>query len=77
MEHYKILDTRWFTPRMDTIGVVAIETFGDTWKAFLGTVPGHDRQFDEQFVAAWGAGLSPEEAHGFFPHLDVAKYKAQ
>lgn len=39
------------------------------------TAAGHDQQFDEQFVAKWGTGLQPEEAHGFFPHLDITKYK--
>ena len=74
---YKILGARWFTPRMDTIGIVAVETFNDTWKAFLGTAAGHDQKFDERFVASWGAGLSPEEAHGFFPHLDIKAYKTE
>jgi hypothetical protein len=75
-----ILGTRWFTPRMDCIGVVAARTGlhnpeKGEWKAYIGTAPGHDQDFDEQFVANWGAGLSPEEAHGFFPHLDITKYK--
>ncbi len=74
---YKVLGARWFTPRMDTIGIVAVETFNDTWKAFLGTAAGHDQTFDEQFVASWGASLSPEEAHGFFPHLDIKAYKTE
>lgn len=73
--------SRWWTPRHDTIGIVAIKTNTHEpedvleWKAYLGTAAGHDQQFDEQFVAKWGTGLQPEEAHGFFPHLDITKYK--
>ncbi len=71
----KILASRWLTPRSDTIGIVAVETFRDEWKAYIGTAAGHDVKFDERFVAKWGAALSAEEAHGFFPHLDSTKYK--
>lgn len=80
---YKILGTRWWTPRSDTIGIVAVRTNTHEpedvleWKAYLGTAAGHDWQFDGQFVAKWGAALQPEEAQGFFPNLDITKYKKE
>ncbi len=75
-----ILGSHWFTSRMDTIGVVAARTGmhdpeKGEWKAYIGCAPGHDKSFDEQFVAASGCGLSPEEAGAFFPYLDSTKYK--
>ena len=73
----KILASRWFRPRSDTIGLVAIETSQNEWEAHIGTAAGHDVVFDEKFVAKWGAALSAEEAHGFFPHLDNSKYKKE
>ena len=72
---YKILGARWWTPKYTTIGIVAIETFNGTWKAYLGVASGFNERLDEQDIAAWGAGLQPQEAHGFFPDLDIGKYK--
>ena len=74
-EQYTILATRWWTPHTKTIGIVAIECFPDEWKAYIEVAPGVNEQDDAQHVAAWGAGLTPEEARGFFPHLPIEKYK--
>jgi len=85
-QEYKILGSRWFTnpsiallfhrPDLDgVIGVVAVETHIDEWKAYIGVSYGHNRQTDEQNIARSGSGLSPKEAHGFFPCLDITKYK--
>jgi hypothetical protein len=86
MDEYKILDARWFTnvtinrftPYDDScIGIVAIETFPETheWKAYIGLGAGINPRTDEQQIARHGSGLSPEQAQGFFPRLDITKYK--
>ena len=81
---YQILGVRWFTARILSFAVVAVQTdmhesVPHEWKAFLGPVSGThaevDEWLDEQLVAAWGAALLPQEAHGFFPHLPIEQYK--
>lgn len=85
MNEYKILGARWFTnittsrtPYENTcIGVIAVETFEPTreWKAYIGCGAGITQKTDEQQIARHGSELSPDEAQGFFPNLDIAKYK--
>lgn len=87
MREYVILGTRWFTPAQTIpgldvqVGVVAIRTNDhepgapDEWKAYIGFGMGMDANTDRQTIAARGAGLSPEEADGFFPYLDIKRYK--
>lgn len=83
----KILDSVWFNNPTVTrlaqcedacIGVVAVETFDDTgeWKCYIGVGAGVNRRHDEQQVATYGTGISAREAQGFFPRLDIEKYKA-
>ena len=87
---YKILDSKWFTnptllfmTRQEDacIGIVAIRTNDhepealDIWKAYIGVGSGLNREVDEQIIASHGSGLPPEEAHGFFPDLDITRYK--
>lgn len=74
---YKILDSSWRNTMFACIGIVAIETFTDEWKAYINVCHGDNQQADEQLVAATGAPLLPEEAHGFFPSLDITKYKQE
>lgn len=87
MREYTILDSRWFTPAQSflgldvQVGIVAIRTNDhepgapDEWKAYIGFGMGMDANTDRQTIAARGAGLSPEEAAGFFPQLDIKRYK--
>ncbi len=77
---YEILDSRWFSAMNAHIGVVAVHTGmhdpeKGEWKAYMGVAMGYNVENDEQLIAAIGAGLSPQEASGFFPHLDIAQYK--
>lgn len=72
---YKILGSVWFNPGTEVIGIVAVETFTDQWKAYIGTAFGFDQKSDEQIIAAQGAGLHWDMAQGIFPHLDIRKYK--
>lgn len=78
---YTILASKWWTTNMlylppYNIGAVAIQSGrdGKNWKAYIGHVPGNNRPFDEQVVAAFGAKLSKEEAAGLFPDLDIKEY---
>lgn len=86
MSEYKILGALWFTnatinrftPYDDScIDVVAVETFEPTqeWKAYIGVGAGVNPRTDEQQIATHGSGLVPEQAQGFFPRLDITKYK--
>jgi hypothetical protein len=74
-EPYIILDRRWFTPVGSFIGIVAVQTFEQQWKAYIGVAAGEDTKIDEQRIASLGAGLSAQEAHGIFPQLDIEQYK--
>jgi len=86
MEEYKILDSHWWTNgtlahmvldfnTTACVGIIAVETYTDQWKAYIGVGYGRDKHIDEQNVARYGSSLSPEEAQGFFPNLDIEKYK--
>lgn len=75
--NYKILASRWFSTDRGGIGIVAIETFTDEWAAYIGIGDGLNQQTDELYVAKLGNKLLPEEAHGFFGHLDITKYKQE
>lgn len=77
---YEILDARWFSAMNAHIGIVAVRTGmhdegKGEWKASIGAATGVNVEADEQLIAAIGAPLLPREARGFFPHLDIAKYK--
>jgi len=74
---YTIIDSKWFSGQ---IGIVAIRTglhdpLSAEWKAYIGIGHGRNVDADEQHIAAWGSPLSPQEAQGFFPYLDIDKYK--
>lgn len=82
----KILDVFWFANQTINrfaiypdacIGIVAVETYEPTgeWKAYIGIGAGINSEHDKQQVATYGSGLTPEQAQGFFPNLDIAKYK--
>lgn len=75
MPDYKILDSVWFNPGNRVIGIVAVETFTDQWKAYIDTASGYNQKLDEQMIAARGAGLRWDMAHAIFPRLDIRKYK--
>jgi hypothetical protein len=74
----EILGSYWYPDRAGgQIGVVAALTSPGTgeWKAYIGQATGSNLEADEQLVADLGAPLLVEEASGFFPFLDPAKYK--
>ena len=80
-QRYNILASRWLTNKDGFMGVVAYETDTHeedhakrTWKAVLGRCAGDDPIADMQYIAAWGAALSEQEAHGFFPEI-IRAYK--
>lgn len=74
---YTILASNWRNTMFACIGIVAVETYADEWKAYINVCRGDNQQADEQFVAGMGAPLLPEEAHGFFPSLDITHYKKE
>lgn len=78
-EKYQVLRSRWFTPQSPAmqVGVVAIKTGrdGDKWKAYIGLAGGMNQEWDEQFVAGYGAKIvEPELAHALFPDLPVSEF---
>lgn len=75
MQQYTILDSHWWNTTDTLIGAVAVQTGENEWKGYIGTASGLDIKRDEQAVARDGAGLQPEEAHVFFPRLQIGRYK--
>jgi hypothetical protein len=72
---YKILGVRWIGSSRGQLGVVAFETDDGGWCAAIGIIQEyHTEDYSKQDIAEWGARLFPQEAHGFFPQLDVKKY---
>lgn len=68
------------------VGFIAVETDEHlmqgmrTWRAYVGVGIGQDQIEDEQLIiniADDGAKLSAQQAHGFFPQLDITRYKTQ
>lgn len=68
------------------LGFIAVETDAHlmqgmrTWCAYAGVGIGHDKIEDEQLIiniADGGAKLTAQQAHGFFPQLDITRYKTQ
>ncbi len=77
-----ILARRWFSPLGAHLGVVAARTGMHApeqgeWMAYIGTVGGWNEREDARWVAQYGAKLDPQEAAGFFPRLDISKYKGE
>lgn len=88
---YTIIDSKWWTPPLNNvlfdaimgntnicIGVVAIESdqAEGAWKCYIGYGRGVDAPSDEQRIAGNGMPLgSAAAAHGFFPSLDIEKYR--
>lgn len=70
----------WALPQQ-MIAYVAAETDQHlpkpTWQAYVCIVEGQDEKEDEQWTCHHGAKLSRLEAAGFFPKLDIKKYKTQ
>jgi hypothetical protein len=58
-----------------TIGIVAVETYRDEWQAYIGVITNEwSEDYALQQLAGWGIILSGEEAHAFFPQLDITTY---
>ena len=73
---YTILGVRWIGSSRGQLGVVAFESYNDEWLATIGVAKDtHSAEYSVEDIARWGAKLLPQEAHGFFPELDVTKYK--
>ena len=73
---YTILGVRWIGSSRGQFGVVAFETDEGEWLATIGVVKEtHSPEYCVEDIARWGAKLLPQEAHGFFPELDITKYK--
>jgi|SRR5579871_1109787 len=77
-----ILARRWFSPLGAHLGVIAARTGmhdpeAGEWMAYVGLATGWDVRKDALRIAHWGAKLEPQEAAGFFPRLDIGKYKGE
>lgn len=80
MDKYDIIASEWRSGLTYTIGIVAYKTAQHDpslgqWCAAMSLAIYANREVDEKFIAGDGAKLSSEEAHAFFPHLDITKYK--
>lgn len=73
---YNIIRSTWYSPGSGrVIGVVAIKSHGDSWRAFIDVVRGLDEHLDEQDVAKYGSPLSKKVAQGYFPELNIEEYR--
>jgi hypothetical protein len=72
-----ILDSRWWTMRDGAVGIVAVQTFLNEWKAYIGAAPLDHHESATYAIAYHGAGLQAKEAAVFFPRLDIAQYKKE
>lgn len=69
MEHYKIIDSIWFSVNtyhyidkgeVSTIGIVkAQDTITGEYKVYIGVAKGEDQKEDETFILATGTHFSP------------------
>lgn len=78
-QRYDILQSVWFGPQSPVmhVGVVAISRQHDAkqWKAYIGLAGGQDQEWDEQFVAGYGAKLTDKaQAAAFFPNLNIEDF---
>ena len=75
---YHTLDSIWFTPAMQPIiGIVAIDSDGNGWKAYIGTLPNvnaNNKIEDEQYIAAHGVPLGRRLAIATFPQYNPEKF---
>ena len=82
MREYTILDSRWYSSGQGylgmQIGVVAVHMPGHAsgeWEVFIGFGHGLHKERDELEIVEYGAGLPAREAAGFFPQLDIQRYR--
>lgn len=80
-ERYDILGSAWFSPQAPPmqIGVVAIRRShtADEWKAYIGIAGGTNKDWDEQFIAKYGAKITDKaQAAAFFPDLNIEEFVA-
>lgn len=66
----KVIDSVWF----GQIGIVAIQSGEDKWKAYIGSAFSGSQYEDEQFVAKLGKPTGKGIAVGAFPDLDPDKF---
>ena len=61
----KTIDVKWFSNTTGCIGIILAE---DEHKqvAYIGSVEGHNEEFDIGHIKEWGSKLSLEQAIGFF-----------
>lgn len=72
MSNIHILQTKWFKK----VGVVAVDyPESGYWQAYIGVSRGWQEEADVHNIAEWGSKLTWQEAQGFFPTIDITKYK--
>lgn len=77
MPNYKIIGSIWFSSMKGTMGIVAIDSDGGGWKAYIdyvGTTDSQDQEADEQEIAKNGAPVGKAIACASFPSLDSEKF---
>ena len=77
---YEILGSHWFSPQAPPmqVGIVAIRREHDSskWKAYIGLAGGTNKDWDEQFIAGYGAKLVDKaQAAAFFPDLKIEDFE--
>ena len=72
---YKILGRDWYSTRGALVGIIAVETFENQWRAYMSVVKGQSQREDEQTIATYGSPLPEEVARAYFSLLKEMNYK--
>ena len=68
---YRVLGSIWF----GKIGIVAIDSNGHGWKAYIGIGTGLDLTGDEQIIASKGVPVGQAIALAAFSELEPTEFK--
>lgn len=68
---YKVLGSVWF----GTIGIVAVRSFNDDWKCYIGIGTGYSKALDQQEIAQLGKPVGKDIATAVFKELDPKCFK--
>jgi hypothetical protein len=69
MSDFKVLDSSWFTPGTQCIGIVIGELPDGTRKAYIRSTEGYDIRIDTEIVAKFGTPFPLDAAYELFKYL--------
>lgn len=73
-QNISIIGREWHTHNNQCIGVIAIQSYKNQWKAYIGVGIGIDEEVDAYQIAILGSKLPKIVACAYFPHLDPEEW---